>query len=323
MKKHIKLMILTVLSALLISLLPTNFASAQATEEQDVTIGFVISDLNDVFLNYILNATVDAAEEKGYVVEVADAQSDLIQQQDHVNSFIQKGVDVIIVNPVDTSAMMPISDAAVSAGIPLIYINRNPTASHGGELPEGVYFVGPDESKVGVLQAENTARLLNNEGNVVILLGTLGHESTATRTQGVKSVLEENFPDITILAEETADYQRDQGVTVTENLLSAYGDQLNAIISNNDEMALGALQALESAGRDDVIVMGVDASEDALQAIKEGKLTATVSQDAVGQGKGAIEIVHALMSGEPVEKNVEFLEGQYIDASNVDDFSLE
>jgi inositol transport system substrate-binding protein len=129
-------------------------------------------------------------------------------------------------------------------------------------------------------------------------MGKLDNEGAIKRTEGNESVIAEKYPNIKVLAKETGNWQRDQGLTLTENWLTTYGDKLNGILANNDEMALGAVKALQAAGREDVYVMGVDAIPDALDAVKDGSLTATVLQDAVGQGRGATEVIHKALLGQ-------------------------
>ncbi len=263
-----------------------------------VRIGYSCSNFNDIFQIYIVDAAREAAAEAGNVVlDVMDAQEDVIRQQDQVNTMIQKGIDVLVVVPVDTSAVQGIEAAAKAANLPLIYINRNPYPAE--NAPEGVYFIGANSILEGETQMEYAGKLMNGEGNIVILMGILSNEASMNRTQGVHNVIKAKYPNIKVLAEETGNWQQDQGMTVMENWITAYGDQINGVLSNNDNMVLGAVNALESAGMNDkVITIGVDATVDALQAILAGRMTATVLQDPVAQGKGAVEMSVKLMNGE-------------------------
>jgi inositol transport system substrate-binding protein len=151
-----------------------------------------------------------------------------------------------------------------------------------------------------------------------ILMGILSNEGAIKRTEGNKEILDQ-YDGINILAEETGNWQRDQGLSLTENWLTAYGDDLNAILANNDEMALGAVQALQAAGRDDVLVLGVDATPDAREAVRNGDLAATVLQDLSGQGRTGAEIAHeALMGNSPTQ--VTWIDFVPVTADNVDEF---
>ena len=136
---------------------------------------------------------------------------------------------------------------------------------------------------------------------MAILVGKLDNEGAILRTEGNKDTIKSQFPGITVLAEETGNWQRDQGLSLTENWLTAYGADLKGILANNDEMALGAVEALKSAGRPDVLVMGVDAIPDAKTAVADGSLAATVLQDAAGQGRGAAETAYRVLRGESPE----------------------
>lgn len=297
------------LSAIAAVLLAVSCTGKQAAEEQKTetkkngfTVGYCINNLNDTFQTYILEAAKEEIVAAGGRVEVTDATEDNIKQQDQVNSFIAKGVDGLIVVPVDTSSMDAITNAAASAGIPLCYVNRNPFAGKEDRMPDGVYYVGSQEIVAGRLQGERIGELLNGQGGVAILVGILGNEGALKRTEGNKEVLAEKYPGITVLAEQTANWQRDQAVTVTENWITTYGNQLNAILANNDEMALGAIKALEAAGRTDVFVLGVDATLDGRSAVQMGTMAATVFQDAKGQGGGAAKVIVNKVKGGSPEK---------------------
>lgn len=263
-------------------------------------IGYSCNNFNDTFQTYIVDAAKAYVEENSDItIDVQDAQEDVIKQQDQINAFIEQGVDALVVVPVDTSAMGAITKSAQDAGIPLVYVNRNPFGE--AEVPENVYYVGSQEIIAGELQMEFVGEKLGGKGNIAILMGILSNEGAVKRTEGVESIISSKFPNIKILASETGNWQRDQGLTITENWLTAYGNDLNAIVANNDEMALGALKAAQNAGRDDIIVVGVDAIPDALSSVEEGGMAGTVLQDAVGQGKGALEAAHKALKGEQIE----------------------
>jgi len=323
MKKTIKFALLT-LTLFLAGIFnhsmvqPSQRVTAQETH--DFRVGYVAYTLNDPFQNYLINAAKSKAEELGYQFELVNAEEDLIRQQDHVITLIENGIDALVVVPYDTSAMGPITQAAVDADIPLVYLNRNPFATI-DDMPEGVYYVGSDEVIAGNLQAQEAGRLLDGQGNVAIILGQLGVENTILRTLGVTSYFEEHYPEMKIIAEETALEQRDKAVSLTENLISAYGDDLHAILANNDEAALGAVQALQNAGRDDVIVMGVDLIPDAKEAIANGTMTASIFQDAEGQGKGTLDILSKVYSGQDIDSPVHYIDFQLVTSDNLANFN--
>lgn len=284
--------------------------------EAGYKVGYACNNFNDTFQTYIVDAAKTAASENGITLDVQDAQEDVIKQQDQVKAMLEQGIDALIVVPVDTSAMDPITSAAKEAGVPLVYVNRNPFGEN--ELPEGVYYVGSQEIVAGEFQAKYLVELMGEEGGVGILQGILSNEGALKRTEGNETTLAD-YPGIKILAKETGNWQRDQGMTLTENWLTAYGDKLNAILANNDEMALGAVQALQAAGRTDVIVMGVDAIDDAKTAVADGTLAATVLQDAAGQGGGAVNVVAKVLAGETVEP-ITWIDFVLITPDNIADF---
>ncbi len=293
MRKVLVLLLVTVLTAGVV------FAGGNK-ESEGFKIGYVCNSFNDTFQTYVMDASEGFYSDKdGFEMVLQDAQEDVIRQQDLVNTFIAQGVDALIVVPVDTSAMDPIVKAAEEAGIPLCFVNRNP---YGGKtLPQNVYYVGSKEIIAGQQQMNAMGELLGGKGGVGILMGKLDNEGALKRTEGNESVIKEKYPDIKILAKETGNWQRDQGMTLTENWLTAYGNELNGILANNDEMALGAIEALKAAGREDVFVMGVDAIPDAKIAVGNGSMAATVLQDAVGQGAGASEVIYKVLTGGSAE----------------------
>lgn len=280
------------------------------------TIGFAQCNLNDTFQTYVVDAAKAKATELGYKVDVQDAQEDVVKQQDQVNTMIEQGYDAIMVVPVDTSAMGPITDAVTKAGIPLIYVNRNPFGTE--QPPAGVYYVGSQEIVAGELQGKYLIEKMGEKGGVGILMGILSNEGAVKRTEGNESVLSQ-YPDVKVLAKEAGDWQSDKGMSITENWLTAYGKDLTAVLANNDNMAIGALQALEAAGRDDVIVMGVDAIPDAVKLVKEGKLDATVLQDAKGQGGSGVEVAAKAISGETPD-SITWIDFVLITPENVDQY---
>jgi inositol transport system substrate-binding protein len=215
--------------------------------------------------------------------------------------------------------MEPITKACQDAGIPLCYVNRNPYSGVEDTMPANVYYVGSQEIKAGEMQMEYAGELLAGKGGICILEGQLTNEGAVKRTQGVTETAAATFPDIEVLGMDTGNWQRDQGMSLTETWITKFGDKLNCILANNDEMALGAVAALAAAGRTDVIVMGVDAIPDALQAVKDGTLAGTVLQDAVGQGEGSIKVIQSVLTGGKSD-SVVWIDFQLVTPENIDDF---
>jgi inositol transport system substrate-binding protein len=163
---------------------------------------------------------------------------------------------------------------------------------------------------------EAMGNLLNGQGGVCILMGKLDNEGAILRTQGNEDTIKSKFPNIRVLAKETGNWQRDQGMSLTENWITTYGNDLKGILGNNDEMALGAAEALKAAGRTDVIVMGVDAIPDAKTAVSNGSLAATVLQDAAGQGRGAADAAFKALNGQS-QNPINWVPFVLIDKSNL------
>lgn len=319
MKKWLVLTIvlMMVLGALAGCSSPAPAAPADEDAPADaVRIGFVTTNMNDTFQTYVFDAAAARAAELGYQIDIQDAQEDVVRQQDQVNAMIQQQVDALIVVPVDTSAMEPITAAAKEAGIPLVYVNRNPFGEN--TPPEDVYYVGSQEIVAGRFQGQYLVDVMPEGGGVVILMGILSNEGAVKRTEGNEEILSQ-YPEFTILAKESGNWQYDQGMALAENWITAYGDDLNAILANNDGMAIGALQAVEAAGREDILVLGVDAIPDAVDLVEQGKLAATVLQDAAGQGAGGVDYVAEILAGENPEP-VKWIDFVLVTPENVDQF---
>jgi inositol transport system substrate-binding protein len=298
-----KIVLAAFAGALLASAAMTGSASA-------TTVGVSMAQFNDNFLTVLRNG-IDAYAKTmpGVTVQIEDGNNVANTQLNQVQNFIASKVDAIIVNPVDTSATQALTDAAKAAGIPLVFVNRQPINLD--TLPANEAFVGSNEKDSGTLETKQICKLLKDAGkgsgaNVYVMEGQLNNQAAQQRTQDVKDVIA--TPDcsfIKIIDLQTAGWQRDQAQTLMANWLTA-GTPFDAVISNNDEMAMGALQAMKAAGTDTskVIIGGVDATQEALASMKAGDLKVTVFQDAAGQGKGALDTALALAKGGKVDKVV-------------------
>jgi inositol transport system substrate-binding protein len=273
-------------------------ADAPAAGGETIKIG-VSMLFDDLWLTILRDAITEyAATQEGVELIMVDSKEDVATQLSQVENFVTQGVNAIILIPPNTDATDPATKLATDAGIPLVYVNRKPA-----NLPEGVYYVGSDSIIAGRLQMEWMAEQLGGKGNCVLMNGNLSQEAAQMRTAGVKEVAEKNL-DIKIIKEDTANWSRAEGLALMENWLST-GDQIDCVAANNDEMAIGALQAIEAAGKlGQILVGGVDASPDALAMMDEGKLNVTVFQNAAGQGEGGVKTAIALARGETVEQLV-------------------
>ncbi len=278
--------------AFLSTVLLLNFVRAE------VTIGVSMAWFDDNFLSYLRESMTKEAQAQGVKIQFEDARGDIVRQQSQVDNFVAQKVSAIIVNPADTAATKNMTAQAHKAGIPLVYVNRKPEEK---TLPEKVVFVGSDEVVAGKMQAEYVAKKLGGKGNVAIMLGELSSVGTLGRTAGVKEVLK-NYPDIKIVEEQTANFLRNKAMDLMNSWMTT-GKKIDAVIANNDEMAIGALMAMQQAGvaADSIIVTGVDATPDALTELKKGGLAMTVFQDAKGQGKMAVDAAIKLANKSTVE----------------------
>ena len=295
MKKSVVLFVLVLALAL------TAVAGAQDTFK----IGYACNNYNDTFQTVIQKYAQEFAEANGVEFVPADGRDDELKQMSDIENFIADGVDALVVVAVNPQGVDPIIEKAAEAGIPLVFVNRNPfSADDGSDIPDGVFYVGSNEIDAGMYQAKYVVDKLGEDAQCgyVVLMGQLSNTATPLRTEGNKKVFDE-LEGYKFLAEQTGNWQRDQGMSITENWITTYGDELCAVMANNDEMALGAVEALEAAGmKDKVVVAGVDLIDDAVVAIEEGRLDCSVKQDGKGQGEGAMGVALAALKGEEVEK---------------------
>ena len=292
------------------------FASGAALA--DVNIGVSMSQFDDTYLTYLRESMNDKAKTypEGVKLQFEDARADVVKQLSQVENFISQKVDAIIVNPVDTATTNRITNAAVAAGIPLVYVNRRPDNP---DLPQGVATVASDDLEAGRMQMQYLAEKMGGKGNIVILLGDLANNSTTNRTKGVKEVLTK-YPDIKIAQEQTGAWLRDKAMTLTNDWITQ-GQAFDAVVSNNDEMAIGAAMALKQAGiaQGKVLIAGVDGTEDGVRAVEKGNLTLSVFQDATGQANGSVETALKMIKKEPYEQAV-WVPFQRITLDNVNQY---
>lgn len=294
-------------------LLASGFAAAA-----DLKIGVSMSAFDDTFLTYLREDMDKQAKSypkgDGVQLQFEDARADVVKQLSQVENFISQNVDAIIVNPVDTASTANIIKAATAAKIPLVFVNRRPDSP---TLPVGVAAVVSNDVEAGKLQMEYIAEKLGGKGNIVILLGDLANNSTTNRTKGVKEVLAK-YPGIKVEQEQTGIWLRDKGMTLVNDWLTQ-GRDFQAVLSNNDEMAIGAAMALKSAGKKGVLIAGVDGTPDGLNAITKGDMTVSAFQDAKGQADKSVETARKMAKNEPIEQNV-VIPFRLITPDNVKDF---
>jgi inositol transport system substrate-binding protein len=260
---------------------------ALSTAAQAVTVGVSMALFDDNFLTAVRASMKDRAQQLGIAVQFEDAESDIGRQLNQIQNFIAQHVDAIIVNPVDTDATPRMTQLVVAAGIPLVYVNRMPADK---QLPARVSFVGSDETQSGTLEMTEVCRLLGGKGDIVVLMGELTNQSARQRTRDIDNVIARPAcRDIHVLDRQSANWKRTEAADLVTNWLSA-GLRPAAVVANDDEMAIGAIQALKQARLlSSTIVAGIDATPDALAEMKAGGLRVTVFQNAPAQGRGAID----------------------------------
>lgn len=289
----------SILSVLLGSLMFTAFAAHAETK-----IGVTMVDYNDTFRTLLRDGIAAAAKKSGMVVAFEDAKSDVGTQLGQIQNMIAGKFDAIIVQAVDTDATPKITQLVSAAKIPLIYVNLKPSDFE--KLPATATVVASDEMVGGTLQAKQVCDLLGGKGNVLVLMGDLAHEAARTRTKAVEDTFKtKECAGMTILDKREGKWSRINGQDITLNWIST-NMKFDAIIANNDEMALGAINALKSTKtmKPTTVVAGIDATTDALAAMKAGDLKVTVFQNAKAQGQGAIDAAMKLINKEPVERFV-------------------
>jgi len=283
----------------------TAFPMLMATPAQAENIGVSMARFDSTFLTLLRNGMEARASELGDVtMQVEDAINDPSNQLNQVSNFIASGVDAIIIAAVDADSTPAMTALADAAGIPIVYANHPPADLE--TLPVKAAFVGSNELDSGTLQTKEVCSLLGGKGNVLIMMGPLNNHSALQRTQDVHDVIAtDECSGMTVLEEQSANWDRLEAANLMTNWLSS-GLEFDAVIANNDEMAIGAIQSLKSVGRamDTVIVAGVDATPDGLAAMAAGDLDVTIFQNAHAQGAASIDAAIALARGEPTEQQI-------------------
>jgi len=273
------------LCVLMIGSMVASTASAAAPK-----IGLAVSTLNNPFFVDLRDGALEEAKKAGLSITVADAQNDPNRQLSQVENFIEQGVSIILVNPCDSTAIVPAIKAANRAKIPVITVDRG---ADGGEV---VCHIASDNVQGGQMAGEFLAKLIGNKGKVVELEGIPGTSAARDRGKGFNEVMKK-YPNIKIVARQEAGFDRAKGMTVMENILQAQ-PEIDGIFCHNDEMALGALRAIEAAGRLSAIkIVGFDATDDAVKSVKDGKMVATVAQKPRVMGSMAVETAKQVLDG--------------------------
>lgn len=280
--------------------------TAEAAGGAGGNIGVCIYKFDDAFMTTYRNALQEILEGKGYTVTVMDGKNDQAEQNNQINNFIAQEVDALIINPVMTSAADQIIATVKDAGIPTVLINREPTADQMSAYDKLVY-VGCDARQSGTMQGElilDTPNKgdINGDGKVsyIMIQGDPENVDAQYRTEFSVKALTDAGMEVEELDLQRGDWDRNKGQEIAQNDLAKFGNDIEVIFCNNDDMAIGALQAIQAAGRkvnEDIYLVGVDALDAALNEVVNGNMTGTVLNDANGQAAGAVEAMEALLGG--------------------------
>lgn len=285
---------------------------AAAEGNEDITIGVSFQGLSDEYIVRLSDAFKAEAEKAGVNIQIADGQMNAEKQVGQVENFIAQEVDVIVLNPISADGCAPAVSAAKEAGIPIITL-----ISTTSNQDEADTYVGSDAVESGEIQGEMVVEDLEGKGNIVVMYGQMGHDAQIGRYEGLNNVIEGT--DIDIIAEQTANWSREEGMSLMENWLSA-GKEIDAVVAQNDAMALGALMAIEEEGLTGKIkVYGIDAQGEALNAVESGTMAGTVFQNAEKQGSECVNVAIKAAKGEKLEKNY-YIPYEGVRADNVADY---
>ncbi len=284
----------------------------KAAEDSSVKIGVLMKTMSDAYSNKLGTAIQDYVEKNYPNAELylMDGQADIAKQISQAEDIIAKQVDVIILNPQDADGSAQVLTLAADADIPVVEVNTETTST------DYVSYVGSNDSEAGEMMGNYVMEQLGDGGQYAILEGEMGQSAQLLRYQGLEETIlkDDKYECVGTLS---ASWQRDKAMSTKEDWIGKYPD-LKAVICENDDMSMGALQAAEAEGKD-LVIIGVDGISDALQAVKDGRLSASVLQDADGQASAVIDVAVKVGVGEEVESryNVPF---QLITADNVDDY---
>ncbi|KIL40522.1 D-ribose transporter subunit RbsB [Gordoniibacillus kamchatkensis] len=263
------------------------------TASNKITIGLSVSTLNNPFFVTLKDGADKAAKEAGASLIVVDSQNDTAKQISGIEDLIQKKVNLILINPTDSDAIVTAVKSANAAGIPVITVDR---AANGGDV---VTHIASDNVKGGKMAGDFILKTLGGKGNIVELQGIAGTSAARDRGKGFHDAVD-GKDGVKVVASQPADFDRAKGLSVMENILQGNKD-IQAVFAHNDEMALGALQAIQAAGKN-IVVVGFDATDDAVKAVNDGKMAATVAQKPAAIGDTAVKTALKVLKGEKVEK---------------------
>ncbi len=294
---------------------PAAPAAEPAAEVKTYKVGVCIYKFDDNFMtlyrqeleSYLKSLETDTVK---YDVTVVDGKGDMAEQTNQIDTFLAQGVDVLIVNLVQSSSAATVTDKCKAANVPVVYINREPTADD-MKAWDKICYVGADARQSGTYQGEIVANLptkgdANGDGVVsyVMIMGDPENVDAQYRTEFSIKALTDAGIQVEKLFEQRGDWDQAKGQELAANALSQFGDKIDVIFCNNDGMALGAYQAIVAAGRtvgENIYLLGVDALDECVEMVKAGTMTGTVLNDHVGQSHKAVDVALDYINGAPVE----------------------
>ena len=316
-----------ILAVLLALIMVLGVTSAFADEmKKPLKVGVTIYQFNDNFMTLYRTELQKYLEETyGAQVTVVDGKNDQTEQTNQINSFIADGVDVLIINMVQATSSAAVTELAKEAGIPVIYINREPSEEDMGLWEGKICYVGADASQSGSFQGKivydfNDAHGdLNGNGKVdyVMIMGDPENPDARLRTEYSVKYLTDNGVEVNKLFEQRGDWMQENGQQLAATALAQFGKEIDVIFCNNDGMALGAAAAITAAGRtvgEDIYLLGVDALEECQEMVKNGTMTGTVLNDHVGQSHKAVDVAIQALNGEAID-NYYWVDYVKVDAS--------
>ena len=262
------------------------------TNSDTQKIGLIVSTLNNPFFVDLKTGIENQAKKLGYDVVVLDSQNDPAKEVSNMEDISVKDVDVVLLNPVDSDSAIASVMVANNLDLPVITVDR---AANGGEV---LSHVASDNAEGGKMAAQYLINQLGDNANIVELEGIAGSSATRDRGAGFDNEIENS--NLNIITKQSADFDRTKGLSVMENIIQSKGD-IDAVFAQNDEMALGALRALQDANMDNVLVVGFDATDDAVASVNKGEMSATIAQQPILIGETAVNLTHRFLSGETVE----------------------
>jgi inositol transport system substrate-binding protein len=285
---------------------------AVAGAGQKIVVGCTLQNMSEEFMAMLRGAMeIQLKEYDDVELIMNDGEGRPDKQASQLDTFIAQRVDAVIICPADANALIPAVEAVVKAGIPLVTCS----ADVSGDV--GQVWIGSENENGGEIEAKFMVEALGGKGNIAILRGPLGHFAEQGRFAGYEKVLK-GYPQINVVFDQTGNWFRDQAMSLVENLLTS-GSEIDGILCQNDGMALGAMEAAKAAGKKSkIVIAGIDAIQDALDAVKAGDLDATCFQDAIGQGKGALAMAVRAARGEKIQRtNIPF---EIVTKANVDSY---